>query len=106
VCEWEISIKNNILAITRILFNGKKHILTNNIILNNNVIGQWSPINPQQGATVSQNNQQHRARVKLHKLEPTGMNHTILCDHDQNLRMMLLDVLEKLEVCSMPGVVV
>jgi hypothetical protein len=44
--------------------------------LNNNVIGQWSPINPQQGATVSQNNQQHRARVELHKLEPTGMNHT------------------------------
>ena len=45
--------------------------------INNTVVGQWSPINPQQGATVSQNNQQqHRTRVELHKLEPTGMNHT------------------------------
>ena len=41
------------------------------------MIGQWSPINHQQGATASHNNQQqHKARVELHKLEPTGMNHT------------------------------
>ena len=45
--------------------------------INNTVIGQRSPINHQQGATASHNNQQqHKARVELHKLEPTGMNHT------------------------------
>jgi hypothetical protein len=45
--------------------------------INNTVLGQWSPINHQQGATVSHNNQQqHKTRVELHKLEPTGMNHT------------------------------
>jgi len=44
--------------------------------INNTVVGQWSPINSQQGATATHNSQQqHKPRVELHKPEPTGMNH-------------------------------
>ena len=43
--------------------------------INNTVVGQWSPINSQQGATATHNNKQHKPRVELHKPEPTGMNH-------------------------------